>query len=248
MYKRFSATMLATMLAFAPAAMAEKTAHTKAEIEQIVDNYIMENPDIVMRAVEKIQSQHAEKQNTEAKAVIEKKRQSLYHSDTTPYIGAKDAKVVVVEFFDYKCGVCHAMYKTIREFHAKNPDVKVVFKHFPLPMFGPDSPKLARLSLAVYAKQPKQFFDFHAAMMEHKGNLTIQVGNEWVKKHISNPDVVLQYAESEATAKTLNEEVQLAQGLQVEGTPMLIINDEIIRGAVPVEELTKKVQEKQKNR
>jgi protein-disulfide isomerase len=84
-------------------------------------------------------------------------------SDGAPYIGAADADVTIVEFFDYSCSHCQRASATITAYHEAHPDVRIVFKPLSLRNKAP-STTAARYALA--AERQGRFYEMHTQIME----------------------------------------------------------------------------------
>ncbi|SJZ99793.1 DsbA family protein [Photobacterium toruni] len=108
------------------------TAQQKAQIEQIASQYIINHPDVLVKASQTLQQQQMQAQQVEAKKVVIANAAQLLNDKATPFIGPKDAKVNVIEFFDYQCMYCSKIADTVKQLEAKNPDVKFIFKETPI--------------------------------------------------------------------------------------------------------------------
>lgn len=73
--------------------------------------------------------------------------------------------MTVIEFFDYNCGYCKRALPDIQAAIKDDANLRVVFKD--MPILGPTSKTAALWALAAH-KQGK-YFDYHVALMEHKG-------------------------------------------------------------------------------
>ena len=133
-----AATFAATTSVGTPVAMADK-----ATIERIVRDYILDHPEILPQAMERLQARELAKTINANRKLIE-----------TPYAGAwegsANADVTVVQFFDYACGYCRASLPDIDRLLKDDPKLKIVYRE--LPVLGPDSEAAAHLSLAVATK------------------------------------------------------------------------------------------------
>ena len=77
----------------------------------------------------------------------------------------KNAKYIITEFFDYRCGYCVKAHKELMKLKEKNNNIKIVLKN--LPVLTNDSYRLAKISLAVALKEPKKFEQFHTHIFNH---------------------------------------------------------------------------------
>ena len=92
-------------LALLPAC-AQPGGASQSEIEKIVREYILENPEIIEEALIALSEKEKVAQAAAAQAAIAANATELYARAGDYSIGPADAKVTVVEFFDYRCGYC----------------------------------------------------------------------------------------------------------------------------------------------
>ena len=104
----------------------------KAQIEKIASQYIIEHPEVLVKASETLQKQQMEKQVQSAKQTVVTYADQLIKDAKTPYVGPKDAKVNVIEFFDYQCMFCSKISPIVKQLETENPDVKFIFKETPI--------------------------------------------------------------------------------------------------------------------
>lgn len=108
------------------------SAQQKAQIEQIASQYIINHPEVLVKASKTLQQQQMQAQQADAKQAVIANADQLLKDKTTPFIGPKDAKVNVIEFFDYQCMYCSKIADVVKQLEAKNPDVKFIFKETPI--------------------------------------------------------------------------------------------------------------------
>ncbi len=168
-------------------------------------------------------------------------QEALYNNADTASIGPKDSAHTLVEFFDYNCPVCKMQFKTIDAEVKKDPTLRVLFVEFPI--FGPVSDTNAKLGLAVYRLYPEKYYEFHEKMMGTPGHGPgdNKPSLQFIKD--LGMDVAKVKAESEKKdiADILIKNRELGTKLHVQGTPMLIIGDEIIPHAIDQQELEERL-------
>lgn len=234
------ALALAINACFAGAVQAEQPL-TRTEIEQIVHEYIMTNPQVVVDAVTKLR----EKQQQEAAAAqrdqIVKSKAALTADERDPAVGsaASDADVTIVEFFDYNCGYCKRTTPELIKLIEKDKRVRVVLKEFPI--LGPESMSAAKYALAVNAIDPSAYFRFHRALMEQQGQKTDEVLAKVVTDAGLDLESVKTKIEDPVIAKHLQDTQVLAGQLGVTGTPAFIIGDQLLASAMSVQMLEEQV-------
>ena len=155
------------MTATLAAQAADMSMGQKKQVQDVVREYLMQNPDVIIQALQGYQ----QKQMEEAKKTIQKTQDNspqfvdaLFHQANDAMAGNPQGKITVVEFFDYQCPHCVDMTPVIDSLIKSNPQVKVVFKEFPIR--GPISEFASRAALA--AKEQGKYFQFHVGLMNSK--------------------------------------------------------------------------------
>lgn len=206
--------------------------YTKSEIEAIVYDYLMDNPQILMEMNMRLQKKMSEDAAAADREYTKKYREFLYNNPADATIGPKNAKNVIIEFSDYNCGYCKRskqLFFQVLEQHAKANDVRYIFKEYPI--LGEGSTIAAKGSLAVYKLYPDQFLQYHMAAISGKRiesendikTVTDKFKMDWNKiKEVMN---------SEEVEKIIDNNSTMGARMKINGTPCYIINDEFVRGA-----------------
>lgn len=117
---------------------------TENEFNEKVRNYLLNNPEIILEAMELLGEREAERQMAERVSPV---YEDLLATDTDLIIGNQNAKIKLIEFFDYRCAVCKSVVPTLEAFVKANPDVAIIKKH--LPILTPSSERASRYTLAT---------------------------------------------------------------------------------------------------
>jgi protein-disulfide isomerase len=239
---RFLAAALATMLAVgvvaAPAsAQQNETLTDQARMEQIIHDYLMAHPEVILEAVDNYQKQQ-EKAATQkqAQALIDR-RQELQHTPDDPVIGNPNGDVTIVEFFDYRCPYCKTVAPAFIELYEKDGKARFVLKEFPI--LGPDSEFAAKAALA--AQKQGKYRDLHLAMMAFKGKLTSDDVRLLATKVGIDVPKLEKDMQDPAIAEAISRNYALAEALGIKGTPAFIVGDELVPGAISVEEMQRRI-------
>lgn len=235
---------LATVSAASAATLAVSAAQAdapavrdRAEIERIVHDYILEHPEILPQAMERLQAKRIA-------ATIDEHRPEI----ETPYAnaaweGAKDADVVVVEFFDYACSFCRASLPDLAKLLKSDPRVKIVYRE--LPILSEQSGAAARVSLLA-AEQGK-YAAFHQAVYGAG-----QVTNASILSAAAKVGIDRAAAQAALTDKRYDSEIEknlrLAQTLGATGTPSFVVGDRMLSGAVGYDALKDAVEAARKKK
>ena len=116
---------------------------------QKVRAYLLEHPEVIEEAVQKLQEKRVAEAANLAKAGLVKHRAAL-ERDPRDFVANPNGKITVVEFFDYRCGYCKLAAPEIVKLIEENPDVRFVFKEFPI--FGEVSDTAAKIALTPQGK------------------------------------------------------------------------------------------------
>lgn len=227
------------MLFAAPALAAENQAQQRSveDIEKIVRDFLYKNPGVILEAVERYREQQRQEQAERAKLTIRKRKEELFEDPASPVGGNPKGDVTLVEFFDYRCGHCKRFAPSLAKLLEQDDNVRVVYKEFPI--LGPQSVVAARAALAARAQD--RYHPFHKALMSAKGALN----EEEIMKIASSVGVDTDRLAADMKDPTIEDAIkknhELAQALGISGTPALIIEDELIPGAVPLNVLKDKI-------
>ncbi|HAF42147.1 MAG TPA: DsbA family protein [Sphingobium sp.] len=202
------------------AAPASVNATDKAAIEKIVHDYILEHPEIIPQAVEKLQAKRMS-------GTIESSRSALETPYAGAWEGAANADVTVVEFFDYACGYCRASLPDLAKLVGSDAKVKVVYRE--LPILSEESSDAAKVSLL--AAERGQYMAYHKALYG-AGKVT----RDTIVAAAARAGITKSEAESAIASSKYDAEIQsniaLAQKLQATGTPTFVIGGQVLSGAV----------------
>ena len=158
-------TILGLSLPLAGAGADDGHAHgdlSREQIEAIVRDYLMREPEVVFQALEELQRRQAATQSERQQAAIKSQEDQLLRDPEAPVAGNPDGGVTLVEFFDYRCHYCRRVVGSVQELIEEDTDLRLVFKE--LPVLGEDSIRAARAALA--SRKQDRYLPFHFALMD----------------------------------------------------------------------------------
>lgn len=166
-FSRPRASMAAMGVAVIALALAAAPYARGNDFDSRVRAYLLENPEILQEVSAALQAKE-DGAVTEALNQRAAANPSLLASDPRdPAFGPPDARVTVVEFFDYRCPGCKATAPDVLRLMQAHPDVRFVFKDWPILDRAPDdvSHYAARAAQAAH-RQGKYLPVFRALMAE----------------------------------------------------------------------------------
>lgn len=204
---------------------ANLSAKDKEEIGKIASEYMLANPEILIGMSDALKAKQQEEQNAQlaenTKIAIAMNEQILNDKDT-PFIGPADAKIAIVEFFDYNCVYCSRVAPELKAVMKNNPDIKFVFKE--MPIFEnrfPTSKLAAQVANKVFQEKGSEaYLQFHDAIYATKhfeGDLTVAD----IEKAAKNVGVSPKIKGEEYMDKVIKN-MKLSEKLGIHGTPSFI--------------------------
>jgi protein-disulfide isomerase len=215
----------------------------RAALDQEIHDYLMSHPDVVLDALKAGQAQADAKAADQSRRTIVTKQKELLDDPDDLVQGNPKGDVTLVEFFDYRCPYCKEVEPSLDALLKEDGKLRIVYKEFPI--LGEASVYATHVALA--AKKQGKYAEFHRAMMATKGdindatvlNVAQSVGLDIakIKTDMSAP----------ANDKLIDKNYALADALNIQGTPAIIIGDTLIPGATDLDALRKDIAASRKN-
>lgn len=204
-------------------------ARQRGAIEALVRSYILDHPEILPEAMDKLQAREAEARLAPLRGAIE-----------TPFPGAvlgnPQGKVTLVEFTDFACTYCRSSVADVEELVRANPDLRVVIRE--LPIIAPESEPAARMGLAAAAQG--KYAAFHKAMFsgERPSDASIAAAAAAARMDGAAANA---FAQAAGVKQELERNLGLARQLGISGTPAWSVGGKLLTGAVGREALQQAV-------
>ncbi|MDD6178016.1 MAG: DsbA family protein [Succinivibrionaceae bacterium] len=199
---------------------------TKEEIESIVHDYIINNPDVLIEAQDKIEQRKAELEKVQQNKILNE----IYSDKAIPKSGPDNAKHKVIEFFDYNCGYCKRSRPLLLETLKDRNDVQYIYLEFPI--LSDISVTAAKVGLALYAYDKAKYKQYNDNLMTSPERLTSEIRLQALVEELGlNWQEIKTLSESKQVSETILKIRNFAKEFNVSGTPAFIIDGEILHGA-----------------
>lgn len=209
-----------------PCANAEISSEDQSQIEQIIDDYVSNHPEVILRAMKKFENDQNKRNQEAINQLIEEYRSSK----TLPMLGDAKAKHFIIEFYDYNCGYCKTMEPL---FHKANKEKDTQIIYVNIPILGEASKQLSEFGQAIYMVDKEKYFKFHDYLMSRS---TRNFDREAIKVLCNDLKIDFQEVEkmlkSELPQKQIRNSIEDSMNLNITGTPYLLIDGKEIRGAI----------------
>ncbi len=178
--------------------------------------------------------------DTFTKLVEGGERKQVLYGREHPQKGAAQPLVTIVEFSDFQCPFCGRLAGSLDQLLADDPDVRLVFKQFPLPMH-PDAEPGARAALAAGAQG--KYWEMHDLLFANPRRMTASDLEEHAKSLGLDLAKFKADMDSDELRKQVEDDMDQGRTLGVSSTPTFFVNGRQVTGAQPLEEIQKIVDE-----
>ena len=213
---------------------------SKSEIEEIVHQYILENPEVIGEAFRALQLKAEEAKAQQEAQKLEQATKQLINNPIDPVGGNIDGEITIVEFFDYNCGYCKRANEILQQLIANNPDLRVVYKEWPI--LSEHSKTAAEIALAVNLAFPEKYETFHRAMLKTRSIRSEDDVWKVVDKLELDQAAIKEKLNDESISEHISTSTALAQQLGITGTPAFIVGNNILKGAYPLEAIQEAIE------
>lgn len=153
---------------------------------------------------------------------------SKLHAEGFPAKGPANAKVTAVEFSDFECPHCREMFEILKTLEPEFPQIRFVFKDFPLTEIHSWAMTAALGARCVYQASPEEYWKFEDSVFSKQDATTAD--NAWDQITASaaaagvNADSLHACMANPETKKIVDEEIAEGKSLSVDSTPTFFIN------------------------
>ena len=210
----------------------EERALFRAEVRA----YLFENPEVIMQAVEILQNREAESQAQADFTLVSDNAEAIFNDGYSFVGGNPDGDITLVEFLDYRCGYCKRAHGEVAELLQNDGNIRWIVKE--LPILGDASVLASRFAIAV--KQVAGGDSYKAvgdALMSFQGEITMpaltRLGNTF---GLDMEAIEARMHSDEVTAEIATTR-ELAGTLAISGTPTFVMQDELLRGYLPLDQM-----------
>lgn len=229
----------------APVQALDLTSMTNEErqlFREEVRAYLLDNPEVIMEAVNLLEQRNAAEQESNDIALVQSHADAIFDDGYSWVGGNPDGDITVVEFLDYRCGYCRKAFEEVNQLIEADGNIRFVVKE--LPILGQASLDSSRF--AVAAKQvagDEAYEQLHNALMDYKGP-TGEAALARLSEGLGiDPAPIVAHLNDPAVDAEIRKTHELAATLKINGTPTFVFGDQMIRGYVPLDAMKQIVTE-----
>ena len=208
--------------------------------------YLMENPEIIIEAVNLLEERNAQAQAAADVDLVRDNADDLFEDGFSWIGGNPDGDITLVEFMDYRCGYCKRAHPEVAALIAGDNNIRYVIKEFPI--LGEQSEMASRYALAVKQLEGNESYKtVHDTLMEFQGDVTPASLARISAAFGLDNDAVLAAMQGPEVSNVIAQNRALAQQLQISGTPSFVFQNQMLRGYVPLQQMQQIVTEIREN-
>ena len=202
------------------------------KIQNIIEKYILENPEIIIKSLERFTANQKEKEKESFSNILNNFYESKDYTNL-PRIGNLESDLIIVEFVDYNCGYCKKTLPTISKLLKNFDNIQIVFVDYPI--LSESSEIAARASLA--ANEQNAYFEYHTIMLNNTKPINDNFLYKVAEKLSLDIEKFKTYISSDKIKNNIIKNMKFASSLKIRGTPTFIIGKQILPGAYDYDKL-----------
>lgn len=212
----------------------------KTEIEAIIKDYIIKNPEILREAMTALELREKTAALNARNKILTDPKSPLYVSDSEEIVGNPTGKVTLVEFFDYNCGFCKKTLDDLTRLKSEEPDLRIILKDYPI--LSDKSVEAATIALALHHQfTGEKFWDYYQKLLSSRVPVGRTEALALAQDMGADMPRLIKDAAAPEIKKGLEANDQLGQALAMDGTPSFVIGDQTVVGAIGYDGLKNKL-------
>ena len=208
--------------------------------------YLLENPQVIMDAVQVLEDRQNEEQAQNDLSLVADNADALFNDGYSWVGGNPEGDVTIVEFFDYRCGFCRRAHPEVKELLESDGNIRYIAREFPI--LGENSVISARFALSARAVGGDAASKAaNEALIAMNSDMDDTVLRRLAESLGLDADAVIARMEADEITQQISQTRALAQELQINGTPSFIMGGQMIRGYLPLDAMRGVIEEERRD-
>ena len=245
MFRTLTAFILACGLALPAMALdlTKMSDEERAIFRDEVRSYLMENPEVIMEAVAVLETRQQQAQVQADQSLVTDNAEQIFDDGFSFVGGNPDGDITLVEFLDYRCGYCKRAHGEVAKLLETDGNIRLIVKEFPI--LGEQSLLASRFAIATkQVAGGDAYKNITDALMTLDGDVNIRNLRRLASTFGLDADAIEARMDSPEVTDEIARTRALAQRLKITGTPTFVLQDELLRGYLPYDQMQALVGEK----
>lgn len=198
--------------------------------------YLLENPEVLMEAIDVLE-QRERAAAAEADIAMAREHADTLFNDGYSFVGGNpDGDITIVEFLDYRCGYCKRAFPEVSRLVSGDGNIRYIVKE--LPVLGEQSVMASRFAIATQITAGDDAYELvHNTLMEFRGDISMQSLTRLSDTLGLDTAAITAAMDSPEVNVVITANNALAQQLKISGTPTFVVQDQMLRGYVPLAQM-----------
>lgn len=222
--------------------IADMTEAERQVFGEEVRAYLMENPQVIIDAVNELERQQQAAQGGIDGALVADNHDAIFDDGFSHVGGNPEGDITLVEFLDYRCGYCRKAHAEVHELIKSDGNIRYITKEFPI--LGAES--LASSQFAIAVRQvagDEAYVNANNTLIAFNGQVNDTSLRRMAEALGVDADAVMDRMDSPEVAKVISDTRDLARTLKINGTPTFVLEDVMLRGYLPLDSMRQIVDE-----
>ena len=212
--------------------LGEMTAAEKDAFHGEVRQYLLDNPEVIVEAMQILQDRKARADQQADVDMLQTNSAAIFKDPASWVGGNPDGSVTIVEFMDYRCGYCRKAYAEVEDLIKADGDIRFVVKEFPI--LGDDSLISSKFAIAMRMLHGDDAYKAaHDALIDLRGSPDAETLGRLAADLGYDGAEVATMMESAEVMAVIQANHDLAGALNITGTPTCVIDTKMLRGYLP---------------
>lgn len=212
------------------------TDEERAIFREEVRAYLLDNPEVIMEAVSVLERRQAQAEAQRDFTLVSANADDIFEDGYSWVGGNPDGDITLVEFVDYRCGYCRRAHDEVKDLIAADGNIRIIMKEFPI--LGEASVLSSQFAIAVKQLAGADAYEAaHDALISMRANATETRLRRLAETLNLDADAVMNHMKSAEVNNEIEKTRELAQRLQITGTPTFVFDDELVRGYLPLPQM-----------
>jgi len=189
---------------------------------------------VIVEAMDGLQAREQADLAAKDRQMLAEQHGAIFQDPASWVGGNPEGDITIVEFVDYRCGYCRKANADVEELVKSDGNIRFILKEFPI--LGEASLISSRFAVAVLQLHGAEAYKAaHDQLITLRGEPDEATLTRLAGDLKLDPAPILARMPTDAVTDVIKANHELADIMEISGTPTFVINGTMVRGYVPLE-------------